>query len=74
MWHPRCVRMHYVTHISYRMKEHKFGVTCPVAFFWKPYQAHLSLKNSVSTFRALEVPKCTTLHVDSIGLKNTSSA
>jgi hypothetical protein len=22
--------MHYMTHISYRMHKHKFGVTCPV--------------------------------------------
>jgi hypothetical protein len=60
MWHPRCVGMHYVTCISYRMKEHKFGVTCPDELFWKPYWVHMSMKNSVSTFCALEAPKCTT--------------
>jgi hypothetical protein len=29
-------------------------------FLWKLHQAHLSMKNSASTFRALDAPEWTT--------------
>jgi hypothetical protein len=44
--------MHYVTHRSYGMQNHKFGVTCPGAlFFWKPHQAHSSIKKCIAVSR-----------------------
>jgi hypothetical protein len=62
--------MLYVTPRFYRMQKHKFGVMCPTRFLWKWHQAHLTMKNSVSTFRAPDIPECTTLPTDSTGCKN----
>jgi hypothetical protein len=58
--------MHYVTHISHRMQKQKFDITCPntgcilKCFLSKLYRSHRSMKNSESTFHALDAPKCTT--------------
>jgi hypothetical protein len=65
--------MHYVTHISHRKQKHKFSITSPDARFWKPHQAHLSMKNSASMFHAPEAAECTMRPADPIGCKNTSS-
>jgi hypothetical protein len=35
--------MYYVTHRSYRMQNHKFGVTCLGALFVNPYWSHPSI-------------------------------
>jgi hypothetical protein len=47
---PRSTIMHYRTHISHKMKKHKFGVTCPDTLFVVSLPAHPRIKNGVSTF------------------------
>jgi hypothetical protein len=67
------MRMHYVTHRSHWVQKHKFGVTCPGAFFMESIPIAPSMKNSVSTFRVTDGPKCTMWPSDHTGWKNTSS-
>jgi hypothetical protein len=52
--------MHYVTHRSYRMQKHKFGMTCPGMLFTKTAPGPPSMKNSASMFCALNAPEYTT--------------
>jgi hypothetical protein len=66
--------MHYVTRISHQMQKHKFGLTFLAVLFRKPHQAHLCMKNCVSTFRALNALEFTTAPTYPTGCKNTSSA
>jgi hypothetical protein len=66
--------MHYVTPRPYQMQKHKFGITCPDAFLGTPHRAHLSMKNSASTFQGPDAPECTTGPAEPMGCENTNLA
>jgi hypothetical protein len=52
--------IHHVARRSHRIQKHKFGVTCPGAFFLETASGHLNMKKSASTFRGLDALECTT--------------
>jgi hypothetical protein len=54
-----CTEMHYVTRRSHRMQKQKFGVMCPMHLLSNPYWSQPSMKNSVLTLQAPDIPKCT---------------
>jgi hypothetical protein len=51
--------MDYMTRRAHRMQKHKFSVTCLGALFMKAAPGSHQHEKSVSTFRALDAPKCT---------------
>jgi hypothetical protein len=51
--------MENVTHRYHQMQKYKFSVRCPDVLLWNPCRSHLSKKNIVSMFHALDAPQCT---------------
>jgi hypothetical protein len=58
--HPEYTKAHYVTHRSHRIQKHRFGVACPNVLLWDLHRANPDIKNSASTFHALDAVERTT--------------
>jgi hypothetical protein len=65
--------MHYVTGRSHQMQRYKFGVTRPGVLFVESVPVSPDIKNSASTFYALDSTECSTSPTDPTGSQNKSS-